>query len=339
LSSRERIPTAPGGAGATWTAIGSRVDVRVADRSALDGAAEIVDQEIERFDEACSRFREDSELSRVNARAGRPVEVGEVLLDAIELALRGARLTDGSLDPTVGLALEQAGYDRDWELMFARPDDEDSGEDTAPHAGSPRVIARCRAGWRQVSVDRTGGRVRIPAGTKLDLGATAKALAADRAAAAVHVRLGCGVLVALGGDIATAGSAPDGGWRVHVTDDHRDGACASGQRLAIASGGLATSSTAARRWRRHGESMHHIIDPNTGRPARTPWRTVTVAAADCTDANIASTGALLRGTQAPAWLRALGLPARLVSVEGRIVKVGSWPVQGERRAESVEAHA
>ncbi len=320
-------------AAASWPALGSTAVLRVEEPEALDDAVALVVRELARFDEACSRFREDSELSILNARAGRPVEVGPLLLDAIELALRGARLTDGALDPTIGLSLEQAGYDRDWELLRELPD---PGEDAdAP----PRLIARRRGGWHQVVVDRAGGNARIPAGTKLDLGATAKALAADRSAALVHSRLGCGVLVALGGDVATAGAAPARGWEVHVTDDHRDGPDAPGQRLAISDGGLATSSTTTRRWRRGGESMHHIIDPHTGRPAQTPWRTVSVAAADCVDANIASTGALLAGTQAPGWLRALGLPARLVGIEGRVVKVGDWPVGGEHRAVMAEVWA
>lgn len=311
-------------AGASWPALGSTAELRVAVPGALDDAVALVAGELARFDEACSRFREDSELSLVNARAGRGVNVGTLLLDAVELALRGARLTEGALDPTIGASLEEAGYDRDWELM-REPGSTDESV-------LPVVIARRRGGWRDVVVDRAGGRIRIPAGTKLDLGATAKAMAADRSAAIVHSRLGCGVLVALGGDIATAGVAPEPGWPVHVTDDHNDGPLAPGQRLAIADGGLATSSTAARRWLRGGESMHHIIDPRTGRPAQTPWRTVSVAASDCVDANIASTGALLRGSQAPGWLRGLGLHARLVTVDGRVVKVGTWPVGGEVHA-------
>jgi thiamine biosynthesis lipoprotein len=322
---------------AAWGALGSTVSLRVADRAALEEATVLVTAELARFDEACSRFREDSELSRVNARAGRPVEVGPVLMDAVELALRGARLTDGALDPTIGRSLEEAGYDRDWELLEHAERSEDSDGDG--EGAAPRLLARRRAAWRGVEVDRAAGRLRIPSGTKLDLGATAKALAADRAAAAVHLRLGCGVLVALGGDIATAGRPPGTGWQVHVTDDHRDGPGAPGQRIEVSTGGLATSSTTARRWRQGGRSMHHIIDPQTGRPAHTPWRTVSVAAGDCTDANIGSTGAILLGARAPGWLRSLGLPARLVSVEGRVVKVGRWPVDGELAGTPAAVHA
>ncbi len=318
-------------AAASWQALGSTAEVRVGDPAAIGAAVELVERELARFDHACSRFREDSELSRVNARAGRPVEVEPLLLDALELALRGARLTDGVLDPTLGLSLERAGYDRDWDLLAESDETEAPGAQEAPDTpGRPRrLIARRRGGWRQIELDHSARRVRIPAGTKLDLGATAKALAADRAAASVHRRLGCGTIVALGGDIAAAGPAPDGGWDVHVTDDHRAGADSPGQRLTIEAGGLATSSTVARRWRRAGESRHHIIDPVTGRPAETRWRTVSVAAADCTDANIASTGALLRDGDAPAWLGGLGLPARLVTGDGRVLRVGGWPEQGE----------
>jgi thiamine biosynthesis lipoprotein len=172
--------------------------------------------------------------------------------------------------------------------------------------------------------------VRIPSGIVLDLGATAKAWAADRGARAVWEAAGCGVLVGIGGDIATAGgvgSGPAGGWRIHVTDDHRSGPDAPGQTVAIADGGIATSSIAVRRWKRGGQTMHHIIDPSSGAPARGPWRTVSVAAADCTDANIAATAALVRGRRAPAWLDALGLPARLVAHDGVVLRIGDWPLK------------
>jgi thiamine biosynthesis lipoprotein len=169
--------------------------------------------------------------------------------------------------------------------------------------------------------------IQLPRGVKLDLGATAKAWAADRAAAAARAASGCGVLVSLGGDIATSGACPAGGWRVHVTDDHRDGPDAPGQTIAIGGGGLATSSTFVRRWRRNGQQMHHIVDPATGDPASTPWRTVSVAAASCAEANIAATAAIVRGERALAWLAELGLPARLVARDGAVSTVGSWPAE------------
>jgi thiamine biosynthesis lipoprotein len=280
-------------------------------------ARAIVEQQLDEIDRACSRFREDSELTRINLRAGRATCVGPLLIEAVEVALRAAELTDGDVDPTVGAALVLAGYDRDWRLLASTP------------AGScdprPRLGASVRAGWETVELDANRAMLRIPVGMKLDLGATAKAWAADRAAKAVHEATGEGVLLSLGGDISTAGPAPPGGWRIHVTDDHRSTPGAPGQTISIAGGGLATSSTTVRRWCHGGHTMHHIIDPSSGAPAREVWRTVSVAALDCVDANIAATAAIVRGECAPQWLAKLGLPARLVRNDGHAVLVGSWP--------------
>ena len=97
--------------------------------------------------------------------------------------------------------------------------------------------------------------------------------------------------------------------------------------VAIHGGGLATSSTVARRWRRGGDLLHHILDPRTGLPAAPVWRTVSVAAASCTDANIASTAAIIKGHAAPAWLAGLSLPARLVDEAGQVRTIGGWPAE------------
>jgi thiamine biosynthesis lipoprotein ApbE len=309
--------------GASWPALGSTVELRVTDPATLIPAREIVAETLGEFDRACSRFRADSELSAVNARPGTAVAVSELLIDAVEVALRGAELTGGMLDPSIGGALERAGYDRDWELMV-REGDAPAGS-PAPGEGPPAIIARRRGAWREIEVDRDQGTVRTAAHSKLDLGATAKALAADRCSTEVHERLGCGVLVAIGGDLSVAGVVPVGGWEVHVTDDHRASPESPGQRIRVASGGLASSGTDVRRWLRGGREMHHIIDPRTGCPAQTRWHTVSVAAADCTDANIASTGGLLRDGSAAAWLASLGLPARLKGSNGEIETVAGWP--------------
>lgn len=305
---------------ASWSALGTSVVLRSVEPDALAPARSAVERELAAIDRACSRFRTDSELVRLNDRAGRRVEAGALLFEALELALDAARLTDGDVDPTLGRALELAGYDRDWSLL-APPRDE-----PAPAApGAPVLKLRARSGWRTVELDAATRTVRVPAGIHLDLGATAKAWAADRAAAAAHAASGCGVLVSLGGDIATAGAAPGDGWRVRVTDDHRDGPSAPGQTITIRSGGLATSSTAVRRWSHGGHTMHHIIDPATGVPARSCWRTVSVAAADCAQANIATTAALVRARSAVAWLDELGLPARLQGHDGHVERTGDWP--------------
>jgi thiamine biosynthesis lipoprotein len=163
----------------------------------------------------------------------------------------------------------------------------------------------------------------------LDLGATAKALCADRAATEAAQAAGCGVLVSLGGDLAIAGPAPSQGWRIRVTDDHRSDASAPGQSIALSSGGLATSSTAVRRWATEDGMVHHLVDPSSGQPANGPWRTVSVTAASCLEANMASTAAIIRGEAAGRWLRELALPSRLVSVQGHVLHLSGWPSEGD----------
>jgi thiamine biosynthesis lipoprotein len=296
---------------ADWRALGTTATVIVDEPAALAGARRAVADELAAIDVACSRFRDDSELSRVNAARGRPTAVGPLLLEALAVALRAAALTDGLVDPTVGLALLRAGYDRDFAAIGSGP---------RPDRPPVRVV---RATWRDVAVDAQRGRVTLPPGVHLDLGATAKALAADRAAAAAAATgHGAGVLVSLGGDMAVAGPAPRDGWLVRVAEDHRAAPGAPGQTITIRAGGLATSSVTVRRW---DAAAHHIIDPATGRPAAAPWRTVSVAAASCVDANIASTAAIVRGADAPRWLAGQGLPARLVARDGALLTLGGWP--------------
>ena len=297
-------------------AFGTTAVVAVADPAGrrLSRAVQAVERAVAEFDRACSRFRSDSELSLLNASAGAAVRVGPLLLEAVTAALRAARLTGGDVDPTVGEALIALGYDRDFgevgEFAPARP-----------VASIP--------GWRTVHVDVARSTVRAAPGVILDLGATAKALAADRAAARAFDAAGCGVLVSFGGDLAIVGRAPDAGWRVRVTDDHRAGVDAPGQWIFLRSGGLATSSVAVRRWRTPSGDAHHLVDPSTALPARGMWRTASVAAASCLDANIASTAAIIRGARAEGWLWQVGLPSRLVSVEEEVRHVAGWPADGD----------
>lgn len=303
--------------------------VSAADPAALSSAQSAVEQVVAEFDRACSRFRQDSELSRLADAAGRWVQVSPVLLEAIQEALRAAQLTDGDVDPTIGQALIALGYDRDFELL-----------------GTDRRLSRpslaAVAGWHTVQVDETSASVRVPRGVVLDLGATAKALCADKAAAAASRLAGCGVLVSLGGDLSIAGPAPGEGWKIRVTDDHRSEVTAPGQWIALQSGGLATSSTAVRRWPTQGGEAHHLVDPSTGRPAGGPWRTVSVTAASCLEANIASTAAIVRGERAVEWLEELALPSRLVGTQGTVRHLAGWPSEGDdlaSRSERVSGHA
>jgi len=276
----------------------------------LPAARGALERELELVDAACSRFRPDSELVRVNEQSGRAVRIGAYLHEALRIALRTAELTGGLVDPTVGRSLRLAGYDTTFRLVVARDAD----------AFVPRYEAA--AGWRKVELDDHERTVRVPAGVELDLGATAKAHAADRAARAGSAAAGCGVLVALGGDVSVAGDPPEGGWTVGIADDH---GVAAVETVAIGAGGLATSSVTVRRWNAGGARLHHIIDPRTGRSAQTPWRTASVAAASCLDANVAATAALLLGDAAPAWLATAALPARLVTRGGRVLRVSGWP--------------
>jgi FAD:protein FMN transferase len=298
---------------ASFSALGSTAFVAVSDPGCLESAVAVVRGQVEQLDLACSRFRDDSELARVNRSRGRAVQVGPLLLEAIGAALRAAELTDGDVDPTVGGALVALGYDRDFDSIGV----------------APRVAFREVPGWRSVEVDADRRTVYVPSGVMLDLGATAKALGADQAAAHAHAAVGCGVLVGLGGDFATAGEAPASGWRVRVTDDHRAGTGAPGQWIRLHGGGLATSSTVARRWQAAAESVHHLIDPASGRSAGGPWRTASVAASSCLDANIASTAAIIRGDRAQAWLESLALPARLVSADEHVRHLAGWPAAGD----------
>jgi thiamine biosynthesis lipoprotein len=256
-------------------------------------------------------------LEALNAASGAPVVVGPLLLEAVAASLRAARLTDGDVDPTIGRALIALGYDRDFSAL------------ERPRRGVAKRLAFTDvAGWRTVRLDEQARTIRLPRGVRLDLGATAKALAADRAAARAADACGCEVLVSLGGDIAMAG-APPGGWRVRVTDDHRGGEEAPGQWIALHGGGLATSSVTTRSWQMPWGPAHHLIDPRTGRPTGGPWRTVTVAAASCLDANAASTAAIVRGDRAPQWLCSLSLPSRLVGHDGRVRHLAGWPTAGD----------
>ncbi|PRY40602.1 FAD:protein FMN transferase [Umezawaea tangerina] len=265
-------------------------------------------------DLACSRFRADSELSRLHTTTGRAVPVGPVLAEALAVALRAARLTDGLVDPTVGAAVRAIGYDRDFASIVDGP-----------------LVPRAVPGWHRVLLDAERGEVVLPRGVELDLGATAKALAADRAARAISSMLDCGALVSLGGDVAVEGEVPPGGWRVALADDHRTAVAAPQAVVAVRRGGLATSSTTQRTWQRAGRAQHHIVDPRTGLAAEVVWRTATVAAATCVDANTAATAAIVLGHDAPEWLAEHGLPARLVSASGEVLAVAGWPAERERQ--------
>lgn len=276
--------------------------------AALARAREAVQTVLHAMDAAASRFRDDSDLARVNAAAGRPVAVSDLLAETLDVALHAAARSRGAVDPTLGRALVALGYATDYSLAGTfRP------LESQPPAAAGR--------WREVELDRGRRLVRVPAEVHLDLGAVAKAHAADLAADAAHRSAGAPVLVSLGGDVAVRGRAPGEGWVVRVAE----GPGGPGPLVHVAFGGLATSTTTVRRWGHAGRTYHHVLDPATGRPVEGVWRTATVAAATCVEANTATTAALVLGDDAEEWLAAHGLAARLVTTDGRVHVTGGWP--------------
>ncbi|HET6310045.1 MAG TPA: FAD:protein FMN transferase [Candidatus Nitrosotalea sp.] len=294
-------------------ALGGSMRVVVTKPESLRAATTAVEQVVDAIDQAASRFRNDSELSRINASPERVSKLSPLLAQAIGTALRGAELSGGAVDPTIGYAIKLAGYDTDFAEVPA--------DGVTLHLVEQRV-----PGWRVLEFDPYSRTLLLPKGVQLDLGATAKALAADLAAAeASKASGGAGVLVSLGGDIAVAGQAPAEGWSIQLSDDSSAPIDDSEETVAITSGGIATSSTTVRRWTRGGVVLHHIIDPETGLPVDSCWRSASVVAATCVDANIASTAAIVMGKGAVSWLESHGLAARLVDQEGKIHRVAGWP--------------
>ena len=297
----------------TGRALGTSVRVLTTDPEELPAAELAVREILEDVDGAYSRFRGDSELSKLNAGAGRTIGASSLLASAITTALTAANVTHGAVDPTIGTAIRIAGYDDDFSRI-------------APDRGPVTLQAVKVPGWQVVRVDRVSRSVFLPTGVELDLGSTGKALAADLAAHAARTAMNNGgVLVSLGGDIAIAGEPPDGGWRVLVAEDSAVPPDSDGQVICVGSGGVATSSTTVRRWTRGGTVLHHIIDPRTGQPTSGPWRTVTVLARTCVEANTAATAAIVYGEAAVEWLQVRRLPARLVENDGTIHYIGPWP--------------
>ena len=304
--------TAPGVA--EWPVWTTTARLVVTDKSVLVDAAALVFEQLARVDAAASRFHAGSEVSRLARGTGAPTAVSPLLAELLGVALAAAAATKGAVDPTLGRPLRDPGY----------PDRADARQsDASPEpvaADRPRRAVRRRTSWTDVRLD--GRLVAMPAGTLLDLGATAKAYAADLCAVAIADRFGCGALVSLGGDLRAAGPPPDGGWQVLVQDG--PGEPASQVRLAGAAA-VATSSTLHRTWRQGDRVLHHVLDPATCRPAAPVWRTASVAADTCVRANTWSTAALVRGHAAERELRRVGVAARLVAADGAVLRLGGWP--------------
>jgi len=305
----------------TWEIWGLNAAMTVEDGHQIEVARSIVDSVLADVELACSRFRPDSEVMRLARSGAKNTAISSTLALLIEGALQAARDSDGDVDPLLGGELVNLGYDRDFAQL---PETTLKGVSITQRPLRPIL-------WPHIQLD--GTRLTLPAGTALDLGATAKAMAADWAAARVADQLGTSVLVSLGGDIATAGSAKEH-WQVLVQDTDTD----PWQEVCLQSGfAVATSSTSKRRWSHRGLAMHHILDPAFGLPAHPVHSSITVAAPTCLAANTYTTAGIVRGGKALDWLESLNLPARLVSLDGTVQHTSRWPAP-THDPRSVSAH-
>ncbi|GAA1627578.1 FAD:protein FMN transferase [Kribbella alba] len=291
----------------TWKAWSCTVRLTVEDPAALGAACGALKALMDRVDKAASRFRDDSELSMVNARAGFMVPVSRLLVDLVDVSLVAASISGGAVDPTVGAAVVAAGYDQDIETVRRR----------LPQAAGVSAPA---VGWKHVQLNRRLGLVGVPKGAALDLGATAKAWTADRAALVLSRRHGCAVLVEIGGDLRAAGTAAEP-WVIDVAEREGD----PGVPVTLSHGGLTTSTRTARSWSTPTGHAHHVIDPRTGQPAEGPWRTASVWAPTAVRANTFSTAIVATGEAALGRLTLAGHPARLVADDGEITELAGWP--------------
>jgi thiamine biosynthesis lipoprotein ApbE len=289
------------------------LELVVTDPRAVVPATAILQRHLDRVDEVASRFRPDSEIAQLHAAVAKAPSwahpVSADLYEAVTTAVRAAALSDGAVDPTVGSALCGIGYDRDFSAL-------------AGGISGSLPAARPVPGWQTVAIDPERRAIGMLPGTVLDLGATAKAWAADRACAAVADELGCGTLVSLGGDVAVR-NTPGGGFTVGIADTCGDRT--TSVQVSITSGGLATSGIGRRHWMLGRHPVHHLINPETGLPVDSYWRTVSVAAGSCLDANTASTAAMIKGVGAVTWLEERNLPARLVRTDGLCISAAGWP--------------
>jgi FAD:protein FMN transferase len=270
----------------------------------LDGASEVdalaafswAQWEFDHLEAMFSRFRDDSELSRLNANG--EIDASPEMLAVVSAGLAARERTGGRFDPTVHDALVAAGYDRTFELVAER---------TAPAAPSPGPAGGA------VRID--GGRIELAPGVRLDLGGIAKGFAADRVAAELAPVGAC--LVNAGGDVAVRGVPSLGAWGVAV--ETPDGS----MTLALVAGGLATSGADRRRWRTEEGEQHHLIDPRTGRPADTDVLRVTAAAGSAVEAEVLAKALFLAGEHAgAAEADALGVPAVFVTRDRRVRMTG-----------------
>jgi thiamine biosynthesis lipoprotein len=300
----------------SFRAIGTRATVVVQEPDQARLAECVLNRALEEIDLACSRFRGDSELAMLHAEAGRAVRVSGLLFEALEVACAVATRTGGAVDPTVGNAICALGYDADLAEVQTR------------RAPLPPKALGVVPGYQHVQLNPRTRAVRIPRGVRLDLGSSAKALAADRAAVRIAHAVNGGVLVSLGGDVAVAGPSPRDGWAVGIAHESSAPADEVDQVVAIRHGGLASSAVGARTWRSGHREVHHIVDPRTGDCAEPHWSLVSATGASCVDANLVTTASLVWGADALDQLRRYDQSVRLVRFDRSVFRVNGWPDGG-----------
>ena len=298
----------------SFRAIGTTATVVVQDPEQADVAERLLARTLNEIDVACSRFRPDSELAMLHAESGRAVRVSSLLFETLEVACRVAARTGGAVDPTVGNAICALGYDADLDEVLAR-------------RPLPSRALGAVPGYWHVQLNSRMRTVRIPRGVRLDLGSSAKAFAADRAATQIAHVLDDGVLVSLGGDIAVAGPPPRDGWAVGIAHESSTPAESVDQVVAIRQGGLASSATGARTWMSDDRQVHHIVDPRTGDCVEPYWSLVSATGCSCVEANLVTTASLVWGAEAVEILRRFDQSVRLVRLDGNVCTVNGWPLE------------
>jgi len=244
----------------------------------------------EEWEQVLSRFRLDSELSRLNQLTGQPVTVSKVLWEVFMAAREAEKFTGGLVRPTVLDALIQAGYDRSFDLL-----------PVALNA-APVTVLDLPALSTSIGYDEPTRTLFIPESVHLDFGGVAKGWAAQKAAFLL-MKFGP-VLVDAGGDIAISGPALDGQpWAIGIRDPfHPD---INFETLRMEHGGVATSGTDYHRWQQGGVWNHHLIDPATGLPAESDVLAATVIAPDALQAEAAAKAVVVAGSRSGLeWLEA-----------------------------------
>ena len=313
--------TPDGMARVAFAAMGTTVTLLLPEGDAKVGAT-LARALFEEWERTLSRFLPESELSRLNARAGETVEVSLLLCEVLASALAAASATGGLYDPTLLHQIVAVGYGRSF--------------DELPRSQGPAVeLGALRPGgdWRGVTLDREARTVRLPLGAGLDFGGIAKGMAVDATLARLQAWGITTALVNAGGDLAVLGLPPGAeAWTLAVPG--RDTQWA----IPLRRGALATSGIARRHWCQGDEERHHLLDPRTGTPAESGLWSVTAVAEHCAQAEVAAKVAFLLGARAGAtFLERIGLAGVLVHEDGQLTTAGDWP--REMATMAAEGHA